>query len=112
MDDCKTCENQQNALAQSAQRAETAERFADLPVVRLRYTGAFVETMWLGRYLVNRNTPDTFVASVDAAALLRTSQFVFIECAEANRWLALVGAEFEPSVACIEPEPPLEPPAP
>lgn len=98
---------QQNALAQSTQRVAASEKFADLPVVRLRYTGAFVETMWLGRYLVNRNTPDTFVASVDAAALLNTQQFMFIDRGELNAWLRLSGSGF--SLDVIAPPAPLNP---
>ena len=108
---CSTCGNQATALAQSAQRSDAAARFEALPVVRMRYMGQHVETMWLGRYLINKSAPDTFVASVDVAALLNVvigdiRQFMFVSRAEAEQWVALSGSGLTLDAICIEPEPP------
>jgi len=107
---CSTCGNQETALAQSAQRSDAAARFEALPVVRMRYMGQHVETMWLGRYLINRSAPDTFVASVDVAVLLNVviggvPQFMFVSRAEAEQWLTLSGSVLVVDAICVEPKP-------
>ena len=115
---CTTCGNAANAQAQSAQRTEAASKFTSLPTVKLRYMGPRVAVHWLGRYEVGsaERDRDTFVASVDVMALLNVviddvRQFMFIERAETEQWLALSGAAFAADSICIEPRP-IEPPPP
>lgn len=114
---CTTCDNAANAQAQSTQWTEAASKFAALPTVKLRYMGQRVAVHWLGRYEVGsaERDRDTFVASIDVAALLNVvaddvRQFMFIERAKAEQWLALSGAGFALDAICIEPPPPPPPP--